>query len=210
MTIAVLGTGSVGSALAKGFSDAGHEVVFGVRNPDDAKYADLREQFDWSVEVRGMAEACAGADAIVLAVPFAVVGEVVPALGDLTGKVLLDVTNPLKSDFSGLSLPEGDSAGQRIQALAPSAKVVKIFNSVGSNVMSEPLFPDGAASMLLCGDDAAAKQVAAQLASDIGFDPVDVGPLSESRTLEEFCVLWLQLAVAGGLGRDIAFRLMRR
>jgi predicted dinucleotide-binding enzyme len=92
---------------------------------------------------------------------------------------------------------------------APGAKVVKIFNTVGYNVMANPSFPAGPATLFYAGDDPAAKKVAHDLAAQIGFDPADAGPLSKSRVLEYFAILWIGLAY-GGYGREIAFQLMRR
>jgi predicted dinucleotide-binding enzyme len=87
--------------------------------------------------------------------------------------------------------------------------VVKIFNTTGYNNMANPVYPDGAATMFYCGDDAGAKATAHRLAADLGFDPVDAGPLRQARLLEPLALLWISLAVHGA-GRDIAFRLMRR
>ena len=87
---------------------------------------------------------------------------------------------------------------------------MKVFNTTGANNMGNPRYPEGPATMLYCGDDASAKEAARRLAADLGFDPVDAGPLQQARLLEAFAMLWISLAYAQGLGREIAFRLMRR
>ena len=90
------------------------------------------------------------------------------------------------------------------------ARVVKIFNTTGFSNMENPEYGEGRSMMLYCGDDAQAKEVAAQLATELGFEPYDVGPLTEARLLEPFALVWIHLAVLQGMGSGFAFRLMRR
>jgi len=93
---------------------------------------------------------------------------------------------------------------------APEAKVVKIFNTTGDNNMRNPVFGAERVTMFYCGDDKGAKEIAGRLASDLGFEPLDSGPLSQARLLEPAALLWITLAVKYGLGRDIGYKLMRR
>jgi hypothetical protein len=195
--IAVLGSGHVGRTLGDRWVAAGHEVRYGSREPSGES-------------VLSTAEAAAWGEVIVLAVPYPAVGAVVKAAGDLVGKTVIDVTNPIAADFSGLTVGHTSSAGEEIAALVPTAHVVKAFNSVGFNIMEDPSFPDGAASMLIAGNDDAAKAVVATLARDIGFDSVDAGPIEQSRLLEAMAWLWITMAMKYGRGREIAFRLMSR
>lgn len=155
-----------------------------------------------------MAEAAAFGEVVVLATPWGGTEDAVRHAGNLSGKVLLDCTNPLRPDMSGL---EGDrSAAEQVAAWAPGAKVVKIFNTTGFNNMDDPRFGDDRATMFYCGDDAEAKKVAARLAEELGFEAVDAGPLAEARSLEHLALLWIHLAYVQKLGRGIAFKLMRR
>ena len=123
---------------------------------------------------------------------------------------MFDCTNPLKTDFSGLEVGLTTSGAEQVASWAAGAKVVKIFNTTGSNNMENPSYPAGATTMFYCGDDANAKKMAAQLATDLGFEPIDAGGLAIARLLEPYAMLWVHLALRQGMGRDFAFRLMRR
>lgn len=207
MKIGVIGTGNVGGTLGRRFAQAGHAVAFGSRKPESAEMAQLgRESGARIVSPR---EAAQSAEAIVLATPWPSTAEALGGLGDLAGKIVLDCTNPLKSDLSGLTLGTTSSGGEQVAEWARGARVVKVFNTVGYGVMANTAFGSESATMLYCGDDAAAKAVARDLAAQLGFDPVDAGPLKQARSLEPLALLWVSLAI-GGMGTDIAFRLMRR
>jgi 8-hydroxy-5-deazaflavin:NADPH oxidoreductase len=140
--------------------------------------------------------------------PWPATAEALRGLGNLAGKILLDCTNPLKPSLDGLEVANTTSAGEQVAQWSPGARVVKIFNAVGANIMANPLFDSTPTTLFYCGDDSAAKSAARDLAAAIGFDPVDAGPLKQARVLEPFALLWISLAF-GGQGREIAFRLMR-
>lgn len=210
MRIGIVGAGNVGGALGAGWARKGHGIVFGVRNPADPKVTALLASTGGGARAGTVAAAAAFGEVVVLATPWNATEEAVRACGDLSGKVVLDTTNPLKPDLSGLSVGGDDSGGERAARWARGAKVVKIFNTTGFDNMADPRYPDGAATMFLCGDDGGAKKTAASLAADLGFDPVDAGPLSAARLLEPLAMLWISLAYRQGMGREVAFRLMRR
>src|SRR5262249_48136926 len=130
--------------------------------------------------------------------------------GDLGGKILLDCNKPLTPDLSGLTVGYTASGAEQVAALAPGARVVKIFNTTGDPNMESPEDREGRSIMLYCGDDPQAKQVAVQLATELGFEPYDVGPLTEARLLEPFALVWIHLALRQGMGTGFAFRVMRR
>lgn len=203
MRIGVIGTGNVGGTLGRRFAEAGHEVQFGARPGSPTPIGA-------NMSLGTVSEAAAFGELVVFAVPWLAAADAVKAAGDLSGKIVFDCINPVRADFSGLDLGPRESAGEKFAALMPGARVVKIFNTVGYNVMQNPHFNGTPASMLYCGDDAEAKSVAAQLAVDIGFDPVDAGPLSQSHYLENFAWLWISMAAKYGHGREIAFRFMKR
>jgi hypothetical protein len=117
-------------------------------------------------------EAAQSSDVLVLAVPGGAVADAIKAAGDLTGKIILDATNPLLPDFSGLDMPNGVSGGERTAAIA-KVPVVKIFNNTGAPNMVNPDYNGVKPTMFYCGDDENAKKIAADLASDLGFEPVD-------------------------------------
>jgi predicted dinucleotide-binding enzyme len=210
MRIGVIGAGSVGGTLGRGWAKHGHQVMFGVRDPKAAKIVDLLAQAGPAATAGTMAEAALFGDVVVLATPWEAAQDALRAAGDLTDKLLLDCTNPLAPDLSGLVVGHTTSAGEQVAAWAPDARVVKIFNTTGFNNMGNPRYGDEAATMFYAGDHPEAKAIAAQLAQDLGFDPVDVGPLSEARLLEQLALLWIHLAVIQKQGTDIAFKLLRR
>lgn len=207
MNIAIIGAGNVGQALADGWAAKGHGVSFGVRNPDSAKAGAVdRAKF----KVLTNAQAVAGAEVVVFATPWPATRDAIAACGSLAGKTVLDATNPLLPNLGGLEIGHSTSGGEMVAQWAAGSKVVKIFNTTGFNNMSNPAYGSERASMLYCGDDAPAKTTAAALAADLGFDPVDCGPLLHSRYLENIAMMWIWLAVKGGLGRDVAWKLLRR
>ena len=213
MKIGILGAGNVGGALGRGWAKAGHEVFYGVREPGKPEVRQLVAEITAAggkARAGTVAEAAAFGEVAVLTVPWKAAQQALAEAGDLAGKVLLDAVNPLKADLSGLDTGSDTSAGEQVASWAPGARVVKIFNTTGANNMADPHYPEGQATLLYCGDDAAAKAVAGTLAADLGFDPVDAGPLASARLLEPFALLWISLAYGQGLGRNFAFRLMRR
>ena len=210
MKIAIVGAGNVGGTLGKGWAKAGHEVVFGVRDSSDPKLKELLAAAGAKAKTATVGDAAASADLIALTVPWSAAEDAVKAAGDLTGKILLDCTNPLKPDLSGLTHASNTSGGEQVAAWAKGARVVKIFNTTGAGNMASPAYPEGPSVMLYCGDDSAAKKTAAQLAADLGFEPYDLGPLHEAPLLEPLALTWIHLAVFQKLGTDFAFRLMKR
>jgi len=208
MKIGILGAGNVGSALGRSFARNGHEIMYGVRDASKPDVVSL--VVETGAKAGSVADAAQFGEVVVLSVHWGAVRDVISAAGDLAGKVLLDCTNPLKPQLAGLELGLTTSGGETVAARAPGAKVVKIFNTIGAEVMLDATFTEGRPSLLYCGDDAGAKQVAAELASGIGFDPINLGPLDQSRYLEPYAMVWIRLAFAQGLGRNFAFSLMRR
>jgi hypothetical protein len=208
MKIAVIGAGGVGRALGSTWAKKGHEICYGARDvASDKVQASLAATP--GATARPVAEAVAWADAVMLATDWAGVQPALAAAGDFGGKPLLDATNPLTPTFQ-LALGHTTSGGEQVQAWAPTASVVKIFNTTGLENMADPVYPDGRAAMVYAGGDANAKRVAAQLAGDLGFEPLDLGGLDGARYLEPAAMVWIKLALVQKMGRGIAFRLMRR
>lgn len=198
MKIAIIGAGNVGTALGSAWEEAGHAVVYGVRNPSPNSH-------EMNVE-----EAVSISDIIVLAVPWGAIPKVLERKEVFTGKIVIDCTNPIKADFSGLEVGHSDSGGEIVARQIPDAFVVKAFNTCGFNIMANPNFPGGKASMLIATDNAAAKDAAMSLSRAAGFEPVYAGPLVQSRGLEALAWLWISMAMKFGSGREIAFSLLRR
>lgn len=184
MKIAILGAGNVGGTLGTAWAARGHDIVFGVREPGAAKVKALVQQAGTRTRADGVSEAVAAGQVVVLATPWSAAEAAVRTARDWGGKILVDATNPLTEDVSGLALGHTTSGGEQVARWATGARVVKAFNTIGPVHMAQPTFGTERASMFLCGDDAAAKDTVAGLARELGFDPVDAGPLRQARLLE--------------------------
>jgi predicted dinucleotide-binding enzyme len=205
MNITIVGSGNVGRALADGWRKTGHDVTFATREPDGVRAAELKRQGFGAVPHDGAARP---ADVIVLAVPWSAVEPTIRSLGSLAGKVLVDTTDPLESARE-LAVGFDDSGGETVARLS-GARVVKAFSTTGAANMADSRYPGGKPMMAIAGDDTAAKGVVMALVADLGFDPIDTGPLTMCRYLEPLAMLWINLAYTQGLGPDIAFALLRR
>jgi 8-hydroxy-5-deazaflavin:NADPH oxidoreductase len=183
MKIGILGGGNVGSALGVAWARKGHDIVFGVRNPGSAEMTAVLAQTDGKARAGSAEEAAEFGEIVVNALPWPATKTVLSGLKGLSGKVLLDCSNPFKPDLSGLER-NTLSGGEQVAGWVSGAKVVKVFNSTGSANMENPVYGGSAIPMFYCGDDAGAKKTAAQLVSDVGFNPVDSGPLANAGALE--------------------------
>jgi hypothetical protein len=206
MTVAIIGAGSVGSALGRRLIASGISVVYGVRDPQASRARDVPD----GARVAASADAAAAGDVVLLAVPSAAAVGAARSAGDLRGKVVIDCTNPLRFDRGPIwsAPPEGSNA-QALAAALPGVIVIKGFNHFGAEIHGDPRMAGGPADALFAGDDPSGKRVAMELAAKIGFRPIDAGPLRNAALLENLAVLWIQLAT-GGMGREFAFRLAGR
>lgn len=209
MKIAVVGAGNVGGALGKLWSDKGHEVRLAVPDPNSPKLKELLGTMRKGVHAASNREAAGASDVVALAVPWPAAEQAIRACGDLRSKVLIDCTNPLRADLTGLVLGHTTSAAEQVAAWS-GAKVVKAFNTLGAGLYGQAEFDGTRADGFYCGDDAAAKTTAEELIADIGLNPVDVGPLRNARLLEPMAMLWIDLAINQGWGARHAFKLLRR
>ncbi len=207
MQIAILGTGSVGSTLGKRLAEAGHSIHYGSRDPSSPKAQAAAAAAAASVST--LAEAVSDSEVVILAAPWTAACELTASLGDLRGQVLIDCTNPLNAAFDGLDLGFDISAAERIQAAAPTARVVKAFNMASAATMADPDYDGVAATMFYCGDDEDAKKQVATLLESLGFEPVDGGPLKNARYLEPMAMFYIHLAM-NGWGGNCAFKILSR
>ena len=179
MKVAILGTGDVGKSLAAGFKKHGHEVKLGHRDPKEP-YADAAK----FGEIAVLATPWTGTqNAIKLTDP-----------KNLAGKVVIDVTNPLKFEEGkppALAVNGDDSGGEQVQRWLPQSKVVKAFNTVGSSLMVNPQLPGGPPDMFIAGNDAGAKQTVTQICKQFGWPVTDIGGIEGSRLLEPLAMLWV-------------------
>jgi len=210
MKIGIIGSGNVGGTLGTRWAQAGHNVIFGSRNPASDAMRQLAAKAGTTARAASFQEALQAAELLLLATPWPATQSALEGLGDITGKVLIDATNPLLPDLTGLECGTTTSAAEQVARWARGAKVVKAFNTVGFNIMANPAFGPDRPVMFYCGDDAAAKQTVRPLVEQLGFEAVDAGPLSHARLLEPFALLWISLAYAQGQGREIGFKLLRR
>jgi predicted dinucleotide-binding enzyme len=210
MRIGIIGTGNVGTAVGRRWAAAGYDVMFGARDAASPTVASLVAATGGKARAGSVAEAARFGEVVVLATPFDATEAAIRAAGDLAGKVVIDCTNPLKPDLSGLSVGHTASGAEAVARWARGARVVKALNTTGAGNMADPLYGGERATMFVCGDDAAAKATAGALVTALGFEVVDTGRLAQARLLEPLALLWISLAYQGGLGPNIAFRLMRR
>jgi predicted dinucleotide-binding enzyme len=205
MKIAIIGAGNVGQALAGRFVRAGHDVVYGVREPSAAKHAGLAQPR------LAVAEAAKASEVVVLATPWPATEAACRALAPLAGKIVLDCTNPLARGPSGIDLAVGHttSGGETVAGWCAGGSVFKAFNSVGFEHMAAPERLNVRPVMFVAGDDAARKPDVLKLVEDTGFEAVDAGPLRNARLLEPFALLWIDQALIRGRGRDWAFAIAR-
>ncbi|MEQ8791532.1 MAG: NADPH-dependent F420 reductase [Pirellulaceae bacterium] len=209
MKIAILGTGRVGGTLGRRWSQGGHHVVFGSRTPEDARVKQLLAECGENAEAVSLAQAVQAADVVIMALPWHVAQEEL-SKHDFDGKVLVDCTNPLNAQFTGLDLGFDTSAAEAIAAWAKGARVVKAFNTVSSAAMADPTFDGQPAAMFYCGDDEQAKAIVGSLAGELGFDAVDAGDLKVARLIEPLAMLYIHMAVNRGWGSRRAFRVVER
>jgi NADPH-dependent F420 reductase len=190
-TIAVIGTGDVGSALGPEFAAQGHTIIYGSREPERSKVKKLVEKTGDLASATTPADAAAQADIVVLAVPGLMVEEITRSLGDLSGKIIVDPTNPLERRMNRLEHAVDTSNAEIIQAAAPGAYVVKAFNTLNWKTMVDPSSAGGPVSIPLVGDNSGAKKTVAELVSGMGLEPIDVGPLRDARWVEGMLILWI-------------------
>lgn len=193
MRIGIIGKGHVGSALGSGLTRAGHQVKFGHRDPREP----VSQAADWG-------------EVIILAVPFENADNAREAIKPYAdGKTVIDVMNAVDENMN-LAISCTTSAAEKTQKKLPKAKVVKAFNTVFAKNQSTGSVGGETLSAFLAGDDSSAKQTVAQLTHDIGFDPVDCGPLRAARYLEAMGILIINLAYTYGMGANIGYKLLKK
>jgi 8-hydroxy-5-deazaflavin:NADPH oxidoreductase len=203
MNITILGAGNMGAALAKQFSRAGHKVRIAARNADKAKTVAAASP---GAVVSQPGDGVADSSIVVIATGYAEAVPALQSLGSLAGKVVIDITNPLNADYSGLTIGHDTSAAEEIAKAVPGAEVVKAFNTVFAQVLADgPAFANGQiAPVFVASDSERAKQTVKDLVKSIGFKPVDAGPLRNARYLEPLAGLNIYLGYGAGHGTAIS------
>jgi 8-hydroxy-5-deazaflavin:NADPH oxidoreductase len=211
MRVGILGSGLMGGKLGTLFARAGHEVVFSYARSEE-KLKKLAKDAQGNARAGTPREAAQDADALLLAVHWSRIDDVLGQAGDLSGKVVMSCSLPMNGDDTDLVVAHTSSGAEALASKVPRARVVSAFGTVPSEVLF-PVFEAGRSatrpSLVHCGDDESAKSVAATLIRDVGFDPVDAGPLRIARYTEPFALLVGQLAYEGEAGPELAYRFER-
>ena len=211
MQVGILGSGLMGAKLGTLCARAGHAVTFSYARSAD-KLARLAREAGDNTRFGTPADAAAGADALVLAVHWNRVCDVLRQAGDLSGKTILTCSLPMNADDTELIVAHTSSGAEEVARRASEAHVVAAFNTVPSEVLFDVFEARDHAtrpSLVYCGDHDEGKETAARLISDVGFDPVDAGPLRIARYMEPFWMLVAQLAYEGDGGPELAYRFER-
>jgi predicted dinucleotide-binding enzyme len=204
MTIAIIGSGNVGGALAQQWIKAGHNVLVGAKSPLSDKNALLATQIGKD-KFATVAAAIQAADAVLIATPPTAVFDIIAQMSDVSNKVLIDATNAVRQQ------PAPYPTVYHALADKTTGQVVKCFNTTGFENMRDPIYDGTGIDMFMAGDSDAAKAVARQLALDARFGTCwDFGKGDKVVLLEQFALSWINLAIMQGHGRDIAFRVVRR
>ena len=203
MRIAIIGTGNVGGAIARGLAGKRHDVILGARDP--ARAAALATET--GAQVAPSAEAARGADIVILALPWAAAEAAVGDLGDLAGQTVVDCMNPIGRTAAGMGLTVGHttSGGEIVQNWLPRAQVVKTLNQVGAEIMADTARLPHPPVMFMAGNDTDAKAKVGLMLSDLGFEALDAGDITKARLLEPFGMVWINQALMRGKGRNWAF-----
>jgi len=206
MNVLVIGAGNMGSAFVKQLITAGHQVAVTARNAEKAQAVAAANPGARAVVSTNAANATKQADVIVLATAYGDAVSALKSVGDLHGKVVIDITNPLTADYMGLTIGHSTSAAEEIAKAVPEAKVVKAFNTVFAQVLAEGAnFGQGhVVPAYFAGDDAAAKTTVSALIESTGFKAVDAGPLKNARYLEAVAGLNIYFGYGAGKGTSIA------
>ena len=205
MRIAILGAGNVGGRLAAAAVRAGHDVVISASEPQNAQTS---AQATGATAAASNADAVRDADVVVLAVPHSAVAGIVADLGDaLNGTVVVDATNPVNDTYTDL-VTVGISAAEQLQARVPGASVVKAFNTIFASRHAAPTEDGMPLDAFIAGDDSAAKTTVAELATSLGYRPIDAGGLRMSRSLEEMAFLNITLNATNGWPWQSAWKLV--
>ena len=211
MRVGILGSGLMGGKLGTLFARAGHEVVFSYARSESKLRRLAREAGDHA-RAGTPADAARDADALLLAVHWSRVDDVLGQAGDLSGKVIVTCSLPMDADNTRLVIALTDSGAEALAKQHRKARIVSAFGTIPSEVLFDVFEARRKAkrpSLLYCGDDRGAKEVAATLIRDVGFEPVDAGPLRIARYTEPFALLVAQLAYECEGGPELAYRFER-
>lgn len=202
MKIGIIGAGNMGSAFAKRLAAAGHEVTITAQDLSHAEQAASAAGGNARAVPQG--QVTAGAELLIIATPYGTAVEALRGAGDTNGKTVIDITNPLNAEMSGLVVGFSSSAAEEIQKAVPGARVVKAFNTIFAQVLGGEAQSGAKLQVLYAGDDDAAKQAVRSVVESAGFEAVDAGPLANARYLEPLGMLNIYLGYVAGRGTGVA------
>jgi predicted dinucleotide-binding enzyme len=203
MSITILGAGNMGRGLAKLAIESGWDVVVGARDPAKAKQ--LAAELGAKARSADIAGAVSSSDFIVLAITYDGVASALEAAGDLSGKVIVDITNPLSPDYMSLTVGHSTSAAEEIAKLAPGAHVVKAFNTIFAQLLPREVRRDKSAlQVFTAADNEPARRRVEDFIAKAGFEPVNAGPLKNARFIEPVAELNIHFGYALGWGTATA------
>jgi len=211
MRVGILGSGLMGGKLGTIFAQAGHEVVFSYARSEQ-KLKMIARDAKGKARAGTPREAAQEADAVLLAVHWSRIKDVLNQTGDLSGRLIVTCSLPMNADNTELVVAHTSSGAEELAKMIPKVRVVAAFQTVPSEVLFgvfEAKRKASRPSLAYCGDDESGKGVAAGLIRDAGFDPVDAGPLRIARYTEPFALLVAQLAYEGEAGPELAYRFER-
>ncbi len=202
LNIAVLGAGHIGGTIGRKWAEAGHNVSFGVTDPDGPKSQALRAELGDKVTIGSAADALAASDIVLLALPGAAVDQTVGEHAALLdGKVIIDAANKM-----GTGGPPNSLA--TLQARTPNARVYRAFNTLGWENFENPVIDGVQADLFFCGPDGEDRKAVEQLISDVGLRPIWVGGPEEIERVDALVGLWFTLVAGRGYSRRLAFKLL--
>lgn len=203
MNIAIIGYGNVGKALASGWVRAGHTIIIGVRNPDGEKYQSSKEN---GMQVLTIGEAVDQSEVILIAIPAQAVSSFAQSLSGVEGKIFIDATN---SVF--MKEKEYPTGAHIIKKITGAEHVVKGFNTTGFENMKNPTYKGNGIDMFTAGDSEKGKEIMQRLSTDLGFESChDFGGDDKFELIEQFALVWINLAIMQGEGREMAFKILKR
>ena len=205
MNIAIIGTGNIGGRLAKAWANKDHRIFLGTRNPGEEKIKKIIATHPDKITAHSLKEAVGQAAVILVALPASMAFDGTKQLGDIKGKIIIDAMNAV------FRKPDGyNGTSEAIMAASGNDHIVKCFNWIGAENMDNPHYGNEVADMILCGNYTEDKSIVKKLAEDCGFNVYDIGGLDKEPITEQAALLWGSLAFGAGLGRNIAFKILKR
>lgn len=197
-SLSIIGTGRVAKAIATRLLPSGRRLVFGSRTPESKGW--LNADNEGQIPVVSISQAVERSEICLLAIPWTAMKQTIGFIDNWDSKVIIDCSNPLNATFDGLEIGFVTSAAEQIANWARNGRVVKALNTASTELMNRPMIQGEPTCMFYCGDDQAAKLDVSLILSEIGFQPVDAGPLKSARYLEPLAMLYIDMAVRGGHG----------